>query len=428
MYKTLRVLVGFAALCLAHATQAQVISNTPYSRFGLGEINENLGNIRNLGMAGVGVSAANSYQANTANPALLYYNSITNFNMGVAGQVKSLSDGNESQWDSNASLYNLSLVVPVSKRWSSAVGLRPYSTVNYEIGASKEVAGNPEATFVRRYEGTGGLSEVYFAHGVRVVGGLSVGGSASYIFGNIANEVSSAIQDPAFPAVGVQEVTVLNNTTYRDFLFRAGVNYRQKLKDKLFISAGGVYTFETELEAERKTSYDRPLITGSTPLLADSAESSVVLPAGYRAGISLDNGSNLTLAADVAMQKWSDYRNFEGQQGELEDTYRVAVGGEYTPNAASIDSYFERITYRAGLYYGETPYVLNGKQITDKGVTVGGTLPIGRASVYDLYLLNLYMGYGQRGTVENGLVEENYFLFGAGFTVNSRWFIKRRIE
>ena len=71
MYKTFRVLVGFAALCLAHTTQAQLISNTPYSRYGIGEINENYGNVRTAGMAGVGVSAANSFQANTSNPALL---------------------------------------------------------------------------------------------------------------------------------------------------------------------------------------------------------------------------------------------------------------------------------------------------------------------------------------------------------------------
>ncbi|RDV14347.1 hypothetical protein DXT99_14570 [Pontibacter diazotrophicus] len=425
MYKTFRVLIGFAALCLAHTAQAQLISSTPYSRYGLGEINENLGSIRNAGMAGTGISAANSYQPNLANPALLYYNSITNFTMGIAGQAKQVSNEGNSQTNGNGNLNNVSLSVPVTKRWSSAVGLRPFSTVNYQVNVSDVVEGNPEATIFREYVGSGGLSEAFFAHGVRITGGLTVGGSASYIFGNIANESSSTISDPEQEGLGQERVTIVDRTSYSDFIFRAGANYRQKLADKLFISAGGVYSFEAELDAERMVTYERTTQAASP---ADSAESSITIPASMRAGISIDNGSNLTVAADFASYQWSKYRDFEGNNGGLEDSYRAALGAEYTPEANSIDSYFKRITYRGGLYYSETPYVLNGQRITDKGVTAGATLPIGRSTLYDLYQLNISVGYGQRGTTDYGLVKEDYLQFGLEFTVNSRWFIKRRIE
>ncbi|GAB3542311.1 membrane protein [Pontibacter brevis] len=425
MYKTFRVLIGFAALCLAHTTQAQLISNTPYSRYGLGEINENYGTVRNAGMAGAGISAANSYQPNTANPALLYYNSITNFTMGIAGQAKRVSSETSSQINGNGNLNNLSLSVPVTKRWSSAVGLRPFSTVNYQVNVTDGVEGNPQATIFREYVGNGGLSEAYFAHGFRVVGGLTVGASASYIFGNIANESSSTISDPEQANVGQERVTIVDRTSYNDFIFRAGANYRQKVTDKLFLGAGAVYSFESVLDAERKLTYER-VTQPVSPV--DSAQGSVTVPASLRAGISIDNGSNLTVAADFASYKWSDFKNFEGNNGGLEDSYRVAVGAEFTPDATAIDSYFKRIMYRGGLYYGETPYVLNGQRITDKGVTVGATLPIGRSTLYDLYQLNVSMGYGQRGTTDHGLVKEDYLQFGLEFTVNSRWFIKRRIE
>lgn len=426
MYKTFRVLVGFAALCLAHTTQAQLISNTPYSRYGIGEINENYGNIRTAGMAGVGVSAANSYQVNTSNPALLYYNSITNFDMGIAGQVKRVSNETGSQVDGNGNLHNLSLAVPVTKRWSAAAGLRPFSTVNYEATISDAVEGNPAATIFRQYVGSGGLSEVYFGHGVKIVGGLTVGGSASYIFGNTSSESASTVSDPSQELVDSERVSVVNRTTYGGFLFRAGANYRQKLNDKLFLSAGGVYSFNSELDAERKLSYERR--TQANPVLGDSAESSVTLPSNYRIGFSVDNGSNLTLAADFASYKWSDFKNFEGQNDGLRDSYRVAVGGEYTPDANAIDSYFKRIMYRGGVYYSQTPYELNGEGISDKGVTAGAMFPIGISTIYDLYQLNISIGYGQRGTTDSGLVKEDYFQFGLGFTVNSRWFIKRRVD
>lgn len=437
MYKTLRVLVGFAALCLAHTTQAQLIGNTPYSRYGLGEINENYGSIRGAGMAGAGISAGNSYQPNVANPALLYYNSITNFDMSGAGQIKYIESDNASQLDGNGNLYNLSLVVPISKRWSSAVGLRPYSTVSYEINASSAVVGNPQASIRRTYEGEGGLSEVYFAHGIKLFDGFTVGGSASYVFGNTLTETSSIVVDPEQTGTEAIRPVRIDRTTYNDFIFRAGLNYRKKLTEKLFLSAGGVYSFETELEAERDISIERRgpdggVIRNTDGSLAvineDTISGSINLPANWRAGISIDNGTNLTFVADFTTYEWSKFRDFDGGNDNLQDSYRVAVGAEYTPNANAIDSYFKRITYRGGLYYSDTQFQLNGEDIKDMGVTTGFTLPLGRGTIYDLYLLNISLGYGQRGTTDQGLIQEKYFQFGLGFTVNSRWFLKRRIE
>lgn len=431
MYKTLQVLIGFAALCLAHTAQAQLIGNTPYSRYGMGEINENYGSIRGAGMAGAGISAGNSFQPNTANPALLYYNSITNFDFSGAGQFKNVKSQQASQLDGNANLYNLSLALPISKRWSTAVGLRPFSTVSYEINASSEVEGNPQASILRRYTGEGGLSEAYFAHGIRLFGGLTIGGSASYVFGNTITETSSTVQDPEQASASLVSVTQINRTTYRDFMYRAGINYRQQLKEKLHVSVGGVYSFATDLDAERDISFERRSLDGSllaAPMNEDTVSSSIHLPANWRAGISIDNGSNLTVSADIITHEWSKYRGFDGESDNLKDGYKMAVGAEYTPNANAIDSYFKRITYRGGLYYNDTQFQLNGEDIKDMGVTTGFTFPLGRGTMYDLYLLNLSLGYGQRGTTDNGLIQENYFQFGLGFTVNSRWFLKRRIE
>ena len=77
---------------------------------------------------------------------------------------------------------------------------------------------------------------------------------------------------------------------------------------------------------------------------------------------------------------------------------------------------------------GNTPYKVSNEQVKDKGVTVGFTLPFGRSTIYDMYQLNTALGYGVRGTTDSGLVQENYFKFDIGVTINSRWFIKRRLE
>ncbi|NDK54822.1 OmpP1/FadL family transporter [Pontibacter fetidus] len=428
MYKTLRALVCAAVLCFSYGAQAQTIGNAPYSRYGLGEYNYNTGNIRNAGMASTGIAAGNSYQINTANPSLLYYNSLTAFEIGVGGQIKTLQNATKSQTNGTANLSTVSLSVPIAKFWTSALSLRPYSDVSYDVTTTSRL--NPQATATEAYKGEGSISELYFGHGVKITSGLTIGASASYLFGRITKESATSINDTEIPNSFTEQVVYSEKTRYNDLLFRAGANYRKKFADKLFVSAGAVYTFKTDLNAERNGGFERRSAFGQViedSLYAVDAKGDVNIPSSFSAGISIDNGSNLTFAADYYTQKWSGFKNFTDEQ-ELVDSYRASVGAEYTPDANSVGNYFERITYRAGLYYGNTPYEFNNEQIKDKGITIGATLPFGRSTIYDMYQLNTAFGYGLRGTTDNGLVQEKYFQFSVGVTVNSRWFIKRRLE
>jgi len=430
MYKTLRVLICAAILCLSQVTHAQNLGNTPYSRYGLGEINQNLGNIRNAGMANTGISAGNSYQANLINPAMLTYNGYTVFDVGVNGQVKKLDNGEQSQIDGSANLANVTLSIPVSKRWSSALSLRPYSSVNYSIRTSSALESNPDVTVREQYQGDGDISEIYFGHGVRIAKGFTIGASASYLFGNITKESSSVITDEEIPFLEAEGVFYSEKTHYSGLLFRLGTNYRRELKENLYMSAGAVYSLSADLDAEKFTSYERRLLDGTIlqdSILPSSAMRSVTVPTSFSAGVSVDNGTNLTVAADISMQQWSNFKNVEGES-EMNDAFRIGVEGEYVPDAASVSSYLKRVTYRSGLYYSKTPYEINGESINDKGFTFGFTFPIGRSTIYDMYQLNTAFGVGQRGTTDNGLIAEQYFQFSVGVTINSRWFIKRRLE
>ncbi|MBB6609539.1 hypothetical protein H7F15_00680 [Pontibacter sp. Tf4] len=430
MYKTLRGLVCAAVLCLGYGAQAQNIGNAPYSRYGIGEYNYNTGNIRNAGMANTGVGAGNIFQINTANPALLYYNSTTVFELGVAGEVKKLQNATQSQTDGTANLSAVSLAIPImSQRWTTALSLRPYSNVSYDVISRNRIS--EDIVITEQYTGDGGISELSFGHGIRLTKGLTIGGSASYLFGNITKESISTILDSTITdsrTLEVEQVVRSQETKYNALLFKAGANYRSKVTDKLFFSAGAVYTHKTDLDADRYASFERrtPLSVQDS-LFAVSTTGKVNLPSSFAAGISIDNGSNFTLAADYLTQKWSDFKDLNNEQ-KLVDSYRASVGAEFTPDANSVGNYFERVTYRGGLYYGNTPYQVGGEQLNDKGVTFGATFPFGRSTIYDMYQLNTSFGYGMRGTKDNGRVQENYFQFNIGVTVNSRWFIKRRIE
>jgi hypothetical protein len=430
MYKTFRVLICATILCLSQATFAQTHSNTPYSRYGLGEVNQNFGSIRNAGMANTGISAANSFQINSINPAMLPYNGYTVFDIGVNGQVKKITDGNKSQVDAGANLATLTLAVPLSQNWTSAISLRPYSSVNYQIRTVVPIAGSPQASAIEQYQGDGDISEINFGHGVRIAQGLTIGASASYLFGNITKESSSTVVDDETEFKNAEGVYYSEQTHYTGLLFKAGANYRKELNENLFLSAGAVYTLSTNLDADRNASYQRRGFGGvmlQDSILPSSMMSNVTVPSSFAAGLSLDNGKNLTIAADLTMQQWADFKNFDGEN-ELNNSYRIAVGGEYVPDASSVGSYLKRVTYRSGIYYGVTPYEVKGEQVKDMGLTIGNTFPLGRSTIYELYQLNTAVGFGKRGSTDNGLIAENYFHFSVGVTINSRWFIKRRLE
>lgn len=431
MYKTLRLLFCASVLCLAQGVQAQSIGNTPYSRYGLGELNTNLGNIRTAGMGDVGASMGSSFHSNTANPALLYYNSITLFDTGITGRYKTLKTNSQSQRIGDANLNYLTLGVPISRRWSSAVSLRPYSAVDYTISSVGSLPNREQAVVVSEYRGEGGISELYFGHGFRIADGFTVGASASYLFGTISQESSSIVADTDISNTSLERVAYVERTRYSDIMFSAGANYRKKIADKSYLSAGAVYTLGADVNTKRKSSYERRDLSDAlkgVPMLPDSVEGSVNIPPSLRGSLSFDNGSNFSVGAEFMTQDWSSFRNMDGEQ-QLGQSYKAGIGTEYTPNPNAIDSYLKRVTYRGGIRYAQSPYLISGENINDMAVTAGATFPIGRGTYFEPpYQLNIMLGYGKRGTTEGGRIAENYLQFGAGVTINSRWFIKRRIE
>jgi hypothetical protein len=103
---------------------------------------------------------------------------------------------------------------------------------------------------------------------------------------------------------------------------------------------------------------------------------------------------------------------------------RISLGGFYTPKFNSISSYWQRITYRAGLNLKQTGLVVNNTTINDFGISFGVGLPIGQ----QLSNVNLGFELGKRGEINNGLVKENYVNFRLSLTLNDRWFKKRKLD
>ncbi|MGY8910077.1 MAG: hypothetical protein ACKVIG_09490, partial [Flavobacteriales bacterium] len=110
---------------------------------------------------------------------------------------------------------------------------------------------------------------------------------------------------------------------------------------------------------------------------------------------------------------------------------RISLGGFYLPKINSISSYWERITYRAGVRYENTGLLVDGSgntsnftEINDFGISFGLGLPLKRLST-----VNMGFEFGKRGTIENNLIQENYFNFRLSLSLtDTNWFVKRKID
>ncbi|AYA37999.1 hypothetical protein D3Y59_13690 [Hymenobacter oligotrophus] len=439
----LTALALLSLLGAASAASGQGLGNSPYSRLGLGDFNPNAGGVRQQGMGGVGLAAPNAIQINELNPALLYYTSRTTYEAAFTGQLKQLRSNTASQRTGSGTLGYLALGIPISRSWALAAGLKPLSAVDYESVVTRNVDGSTGALVRNESTGSGGLSEVYLGHGVRVGKGLSVGVTTSYIFGNIDRAAYAIVQPPLEeqePDEILKRVGTVDRTKYTDFSFRTGVHYRYDLSKKIAANVAAVYTFGTNLNGRRTLLQETQDINGTNlqepRVLQNEARGEAVLPGSLQLGVSFDNNKNWSLSADVAQQRWSKYRDFNGTQQVFNDTWRVGIGGELAPDPGSVTNYFQRVTYRFGLSAAQLPYRPGGQTLYDRAVSWGFSFPFPTSSALEATNMNLSFTYGQRGNTEvvsEGTtrfsnIKENYVRVQLGVSLNSRWFLKRRIE
>jgi hypothetical protein len=70
---------------------------------------------------------------------------------------------------------------------------------------------------------------------------------------------------------------------------------------------------------------------------------------------------------------------------------------------------------------------INGTTIKRYAGTVGVGLPL-RSNNGSYYKINIAAEIGQRGSLVNGLVKENYVNIHLGFTLNDKWFTKYKFD
>ncbi|HWV65817.1 hypothetical protein [Chitinophaga sp.] len=413
------------------ANKAIAQDNSPYSRYGLGDLHNNQNTV-NRGMGGVSQAYSDPQSVNFINPASYSSLLLTTFDVGVEGGARSISDQGAKFSSGFGTLSYLQLGIPlITNKWGLNLGLRPVTRVSYNIQESHNSTffDTLRVPMTSKYEGSGGLYQLYAGTGVRF-GHFSIGVNLGYLFGNIENNTRLAFPDP-----NVYASHRMFRTTYNSFFYKVGVQYRAKVAKDMDLTFGASGSLKQNMNARQEilnetVQFDASsnnYVTQDTVNYSKGDRGTVVFPEEYGAGIMLRKFDKWMIGVDFNSSQWENYKNF-GKKDSLQNSWKLAIGGQFVPNATALSGYWNRVAYRLGGYYGKDYLQLEGVNMPTMGFTVGAGLPVRRMPYSNQYsMVNLAFEIAHRGNNET-VLKENIYRISLGFTLSDKWFIKRKYE
>ncbi len=421
----LQVLGVICTFFIISESKAQSSAST-YSGLGIGEFN-NSGLTQNQAMGGMGISFGTGWGANYINPALGTRNTIFNFQSAFNYKRINASTNGENGVLDGGGLSYVALSLPInSGKATLGMGTNQITSVNYSLLVRGQVA-NSNLSSINKIDGEGGISEAYINTAFLIAKNLSFGIHGSYLFGSTIRTNQLSLLNEEGQPTGVSS-EYYERFTVADIAGKVGLHYFFKAGSRSNIHMGAIYQAYGNINGKEFAKVadfgqaSSPNADGD--LISNNVRGSVYVPGRFGYGISWEKNNKFVIGLEGQYQAFSGYRSFNGSSGELRDAYKISLGGQYTPEFFAMDNLFKRTTYRFGLEYQQTPYVVNQTNVKDIGINFGGSLPLNNIS-----LTNFAVKLGTRGTIENGLIRENYVNFSLGFSLNDNtWFYKRVFE
>jgi hypothetical protein len=432
-------------------TSAVAQDNSPYSRYGLGDVVPNT-NILNRGMGGISAGYSDFLIINFNNPA-----SYSRFQVYTEARTKQATSGrvildgglniesrtlrNPNETDkftsSGAQFSYLQIGMPLRKNWGLSLGIRPLTMINYDVNRTEflkdPVTGDSIENAESQFKGNGGSFLPSIGTGFAIKN-FSLGVNVGYLFGRRETTNNRSLFNDSLLYYRGRYIT---ETSFGDLFFNAGMQYQINLNKETVLRLGASGNLEHALSASqneiRETYVHDP---NGGDFTQDSVSSrrdvpgEVIFPASYTAGFVVENtkpkGNGWLLGVDFVQAKWDNYR-FMGAQDAVKDNWQVRFGGQFRSVPGS--NYFSNVAYRAGFYAGQD-YVVAGGDLPTWGVTLGGGFPIAnynRLAPGQFSVINLALEYSKRGNNDN-TVKENTFRVSLGLNFSDLWFNKRKYD
>ena len=379
-----------------------------------------------MSLGGTSLGIRSSSYVNHANPASYTSFDTTSFLFegGLYTQTATLKTLTASQKSTYSSIGPVFFGFPITKRLKASFGLIPYSSVGYKINEQKPLAVIDTTTIVSNiYDGSGGINTAYLGFGYSISRNLSIGVNADFLFGTIRRN-STAYFPELYFAQSYRETTTIK---INDFNFNFGLQYSTKLGKNKHLTLGFVYTPAMNINASNDTLANMVSVANPETVLYEVSQSSTIngkikMPKSIGGGFSFEKDDKWLVAGDIYWQDWEQFKMF-GKSDSLKNSLRASLGIQLIPNATDFNNYFKRIRYRFGVVINDTYLQLNGKRISDFGLSFGAGFPV-RKSQSDVSkaIINFGVEFGQRGTTNLNLIKEDYVRIILSMSLYDFWF------
>lgn len=440
---------------LSNSVFGQKGTQSPYSVFGLGELN-NGEYAYFMGMGGALTANTDSTIVNQNNPASYAYISRHRplFQIGLNGKFSTFTEGSNSTKQNQFGLNQFQLGFPIMKNWGGSFGLTPFSSTGYNITNSDLLPSSDSVQFID--EGAGTISKFHVGTAYKYKFGrnlLSAGVNANFLFGT-SNKIES-FEYVNYPGTIAFHSRVERKTRVKAFNFDMGLIFEHYFENSNSFSLGLKYSPAMRLKANQDLlaySYSESYYDNfnynfqyvDTTELIDNNAGFIYLPEAYNVGFEYrmrgkeDQSYLLKFSGDVKFQKWSTYyEDFNGTQTspDFKDRLSTSFGMQLSPHVGRNSNnnavpLLNKLHYRVGFNYTLSEIFLNNTQLTNYGISFGLGIPVttGNSNTN----LNLGLKYGSMGTTNSGLIKEDYLGVYFGVTISpgiyDRWFLKRKYD
>jgi hypothetical protein len=438
--------------------------NSPYSRYGLGDLVPST-HIINRSMGGISAGYADHLSINFNNPAsYASFETVKELkskklvsgrailDLGINIENRTLSDPAvvEKFTASNALFSYLQVGMPLRKNWGLSFGLRPISRISYKQFRTERLTdpltGLPIDSALTRFEGDGGSYLASIGTGFSIFENdrhgspstaekLSIGFNAGYFFGEKDYSTRRSLLNDT---VEYYQANYETKTNFGNLYFNAGIQYRYPLNKKTVLTVGAYGNWGQKVNASQdiiRETYTFDINLGEVRLDSVSDQRNIKgkiqMPATYTVGFQLQKypltgkEGGWLLGIDFNKQNWNQYR-FYGQRDSVQNKWEVRAGAQFNPVPKK--NYFSNVAYRFGFFTGPD-YIKVGQKLNQVGASLGLGLPIGfnRQVPYQRTSINLSFEYIRRGNDDN-ILRESLFRFSAAFSLSDFWFIKRKYD
>lgn len=423
MYKNKIFLLLLSSLFFIQIANTQNNTNSPFTRFGLGELSDNnAGEQRAMG--GVAIGARSDKSINVVNPAS--YSSVDSmtfmFDVGASALVSRFSNPTGAKNTINANIEYVTMQFPLYKWLGFSAGVLPFSFSGYDFFTTEKqtVPSNtniPDTLlYTKNFNGRGGISQIYGGLSAKFLNHISVGFNAYYMFGSLNNyrSVSANNNNQFTPTTYKNEITASN------FRYRFGTQFYNTFNKKHDLTLGLYY----EQKGDLKGNYSEISSSVLQDTINITGGNEFDLPSHLGVGMYYTYNNKISVGLDYSLQKWSDAK-YIGQYNILNDRSKIALGVEYQPNERG-RKFSEKIFYRAGFNTSNAYYNINGIMPPQNfGISFGLGLPLYNKVTNSTSMLNTTFEYGKIGS--NTLLREDYFKLTLNVTFNEHWFFKRKL-